>query len=260
VLRAHGVSDRGRTRPINEDCFAVEDDLGLLVVADGIGGHQGGEVAARLAVDAVTEFIRERSRPAAPAADPWPMGFDASLSENGNLLRTAIQLAGLRILEAAVTDTELVGMGTTVVAALVRGDRLAAAHVGDSRLYLVGRGRLRPLTEDDSWMASLLSREPFADLSRLRHHPMRGALTNVVGSRIGTDVHVVEETLQDGDLLLLTTDGVHDTLADAELEHAMLDGGRHAGPREVAERLVKVAIERGSHDNCTALVARYDRG
>ncbi len=258
VLRAYGVSDRGRTRPTNEDCFAIEEDLGFCVVADGIGGHQGGEVAARLAVDAVREAVRERARPSEPASDPWPMGFDKTLSEPGNLLRTAIQLAGLRVLEAAVTGTGLVGMGTTVVSALVAGTRLSVAHVGDSRLYVAGRGCLRLLTEDDSWMATLLSREPSADASRFRHHPMRGALTNVVGSRIGTDVHVVEETLEGGELLVLTTDGVHDTLDEGELSRIVFGGGHAGEPRALAARLVAAAIERGSHDNCTAVVAQFD--
>lgn len=245
-------------RPTNEDCFAIEDDLRLCIVADGIGGHHGGDVAARLAVDAVSEFIRERARPTEPAADLWPLGYDDSLSDAGNLLRTAIQLAGLRILEAAVTDTDLIGMGTTIVSALLRGDRLAVAHVGDSRLYVAGQGRLRLLTEDDSWMATILARQPSADASHFRHHPMRGALTNVVGSRIGTDVHVVEETLEGGELLLLTTDGVHDTLDDMEIARQVYGGEHRSEPRDLAARLVATAIARGSHDNCTAVVARFD--
>ncbi len=259
MLRACGVSDRGRARPTNEDCFGIEDALQLCVVADGIGGHQGGEVAARLAVDAVAEFFRERARPSEPAASPWPMGFDPELSENGNLLRTAIQLASLRILEAAVTDTGLVGMGTTIVVALADGPHLSVAHVGDSRLYLASQGRLRVMTEDDSWMATLLARQPDADPALLRHHPMRGALTNVVGARAGTEVHVVEDTLSGGELLLLTTDGVHDALDEADLARLVFSGDHDGEPRRLAGRLVAAALDRGSHDNCTAVVARYDR-
>jgi protein phosphatase len=259
VLRAFGVSDKGRTRPINEDCFAVEDDLQLCLVADGLGGRRGGEVASRVAVEAVTDFVRERVRPSEPAADPWPLGYDRSLSDNGNLLRTAIQLASLRILEAAATSTGLAGMCTTIVAALLEGPRLSVAHVGDSRLYLAGGGRLRLLTEDDSWMATILAREPAADPALLRRHPMRSALTNVLGSRVGTDVHVVEQTLAGGELLLLTTDGVHGSLEDGELLQLVFGGAHNSDPQWLAGRLVSAALERGSRDNCTAVVARYDR-
>jgi PPM family protein phosphatase len=259
VLRASGATDKGRVRAANEDCFAVEEDLRLCVLADGIGGHQGGGVAARLAVDAVTDFFRELVRPSEPAGARWPLGFDASLSEAGNQLRTAIQLASLRILEAAVTAQGLVGMGTTAVAALARGARLSVAHVGDSRCYLASRGRLRRLTEDDSWMATLLARDPRANPALLRRHPMRGALTNVVGARLGTEVHVAEEPLEGGELLLLTTDGVHDVLDDGDLERLVFGGGHGGDPHRLANQLVAAALAHGSQDNCTAVVARYDR-
>jgi serine/threonine protein phosphatase PrpC len=258
VLRACGVSDRGRMRPVNEDCFAIEEHLQLCVVADGMGGHHGGEVAARLAVDAIVEHLREHVRPSEPAASPWPMGFDPTLSVNGNLLRTAIQLAGLRILEAAATATEFVGMGTTIVAVLADGPRLSVAHVGDSRLYVASHGHLRSLTEDDSWMAMLLAQAPSTDPMLLRHHPMRGALTNVVGARAGTAVHVVEATLTGGELLVLTTDGIHDTVDHTDLTRLVFGGDHDGDLRCLAGRLVSSALERGSHDDCTAVVARYD--
>jgi serine/threonine protein phosphatase PrpC len=258
VLRAYGVTDKGRTRPTNEDCFAIDERLGLLVVADGMGGHNGGEVAARLAADSLVEFVRDHGNPGAPGGDPWPLGFDDNLSDHGNVLRTGIQLASLRILEAALTTDSLFGMGTTVVAALADGPRLSVAHVGDSRLYVAGRGRIRLMTRDDSWAARMLAHDPAADPHALRRHPMRGALTNVVGSRLGTEVHVVEETLEGGEFLLVTTDGVHGELGDVDFEQIVF-GADHGGePRRLASRLVEAALERGSLDNCTAVVARYD--
>ncbi len=258
VLRAYGITDRGRTRPVNEDCFAIDERLRLLVVADGMGGHNGGEVAARLAVDSVVEFVRDRADPGLSGGDPWPLGRDPALSEDGNVLRTAIQLASLRILEAALTTDGLFGMGTTIVAALADGPRLSVAHVGDSRLYLASRGRLRRLTDDDSWLARILARDPGLDPVALRQHPMRGALTSVVGSRPGTTVHVAEETLEGGELLLLTTDGVHGVLEHAELGAIVFAGDHDADPRCLAARLVARALDGGSLDNCTAIVARYD--
>jgi PPM family protein phosphatase len=249
VLRACGVTDKGRVRPVNEDCWAFDVTRSLCVVADGMGGHRAGEVAARIAVDTVVRFLRSD----ASSAD-WPFGYDASLSFVGNRLRTAIHLAHVQVLQAAGASNRYSGMGTTIVAAIVDGHRLSVGHVGDSRLYLLAGDRIRQLTQDDSWMASMLAEDPTADLRLLEHHPMRNALTNVVGASRRTDVHVLEEMLSGGELFLLSTDGVHGELDDNRIGQLMLESG---DLEQTAANLVAAALERGSHDNCTALVARY---
>jgi serine/threonine protein phosphatase PrpC len=250
VLRGYGVTDKGHTRSVNEDRWAFDEALGLCVVADGMGGHKAGEVAARIAVDAVVGFLASGN---ADNSD-WPFGFDRSLSYAGNRLRTAIHLAHVQVLQTAVTSDRYSGMGTTIVAAIVDGSRLSVGHVGDSRLYVLAGDHSRQLTHDDSWMASMLAEDPTADVSRLAHHPMRSALTNAVGARRRTDVHVVEEELRGGELLLLSTDGVHGELDDDRIEQLLLDSGDLS---ETAANLVAAALARGSLDNCTALVARY---
>jgi protein phosphatase len=252
VLVAYGVTDKGRVRSVNEDYFAIREELGLCVIADGMGGHNAGEVAARLAVDAVVDYAAERRSTDAAAAHPY--GTDPALSEEGNLLRTAILLANAHILERAITAEHYAGMGTTIVATCVTGGRLSVANVGDSRLYLFDGRRLRQVTRDDSWVATVLANDPQADPLLLQHHPMRNALTNVVGARPRTDVHVVEEPLAGGELLLLTTDGVHGVLDDERLDRLMREEDH---PRELAGRVVSAALARGSRDNCTAVVARY---
>jgi len=261
VLRAFGFTDKGHVRPTNEDCFAIDEALGLCVVADGIGGHNAGEVAARLAVDAVVDFVRLRSRRSAAGADEtngdldgWPFGFDPSLSVDGNLLRTAVHLANAQIREVAIDSLDYAGMGTTIVAARASGGRLSVAHAGDSRLYMVADRRLRQLTEDDSWVVSMLAHDPNADRRLLEHHPLRNALTNVVGVRARTEVHVVEQALAGGEMLLLTTDGVHGVLDERRIERLLLEDD---DPRVMAEGMVTAALARGSCDNCTAVVARY---
>jgi serine/threonine protein phosphatase PrpC len=247
VLRAFGVTSQGPVRPTNEDRFAIDDRLPLCVVADGMGGHNAGEIAAHMAVDAITDVCR--------AADlSWPFGFDPSLSSNGNLLRTAVYVANIQVLESALMVDELSGMGTTVVAALMERDRLAVAHVGDSRLYLFARGELRQLTQDDTWVGTMLACDPCADPVLLRHHPMRHALTNVVGTRQRTEVHVAEHSLGGGELLVLTTDGVHGVLEDRDIGRLLAAGNE---PADMAESLVKAALSSGSLDDCTVVIAQY---
>jgi protein phosphatase len=272
MFRAYGVTERGRVRPTNEDCFAISAGLQLCIVADGMGGHNAGEVAARIAVDAMVDYVAEAGNPAEPGShnhdqfdggvrhqfdggmSRWPLGFDPSLSEGGNLLRTAVYLANLRILETAVLTREYAGMGTTIVAGLVRGGRLSVAHVGDSRLYLLAEGRLRQLTVDDSWMASAMAGGGEPDAALLQHHPMRHALTNVVGARARTEVHVTETALRGGELLVLTTDGVHEYVDERRIQELMDCSDDLA---DIPRALVRSALARGSRDNCTAVVARY---
>jgi protein phosphatase len=266
VLRAFGLSDKGRVRPANEDYFAIQEELGLCVIADGIGGHNAGEIAARLAVDAVVEVVRNaRLRSHDHSASfgeagrrddliGWPFGYDPSLSDDGNLLRTAIHVASVQVLEAAGSAHHYAGMGTTIVAARAAGGRLSVAHAGDSRLYVLARGRLCQVTTDDSWLTSTLADDPDADFALLQHHPMRNALTNVVGARARTDVHVVEQALAGRELMLLSTDGVHGVLDMKRLERIMLEDD---DPRAIARNVVSAALTRGSRDNCTAIVARY---
>lgn len=256
MLRAYGVTDKGRIRPTNEDCFAIQEELGLCVIADGMGGHNAGEVAARLAVDTVVDFVRERSASLSGERDAtaWPFGYDSVLSADGNLLRTAIHLANVQILETAMSDDHYAGMGTTIVAARIAEGRLSVAHVGDSRLYVFADGRLQPMTLDDSWMVTVLAHDPKADPLLLQHHPMRNALTNVVGARPHTDVHVVESPLAGGELLLLTTDGVHGVLDEHRMVELLQDDDE---PRDIARSLIASALVRGSRDNCTVVVARY---
>ena len=248
MLQARGLSEKGSVRPTNEDRFAIDEALQLCVVADGMGGHNAGEIAADAAVDAVLEVARDR------LSFGWPFGYDPSLSEAGNLIRTAIHVANMRVLETAGSSSAYTGMGTTLVAALVVDGRLSVGHVGDSRLYRLADGRLRQLTGDDSWMATLLANDPRADAVLRPDHPLRHVLTNVVGGRRPTDVHVVEEPLAAGDRLLLSTDGVHGVLENALLE-GLLESYDLTGA--VAD-IVRAALARGSRDDCTAVVARYE--
>lgn len=251
MLRAFGVSDKGRVRATNEDCFAIDPDRQVFIVADGMGGHNAGEVASRVAVDSVLAFVADP-----PADDRWPYGYDPTQSREANLLRTALQVANRSVFDTAGRLPDCSGMGTTVVAMLARGSALVIAHVGDSRAYAVSRDGAEQLTTDDSWTATMLARDPSLDPAVLKNHPMRNALTSVIGSRPQVDVHVTERQLTAGDLLVLTTDGVHGVLDDADVMHACYRSGDLA---DMAGQLVQDALDRGSRDNCTAVVARYEQ-
>ena len=185
----------------------------------------------------------------------WPFGFDPKQSLNANRLITAVRLANRKVFQAGEAQPDLAGMGTTVVAALVDGTTLTFCGVGDSRLYLLSGGRLQQLTHDDSWIATVLAREPGFDQAQLAQHPMRHVLTNVIGARDETDVEIGERPLATGEELLLCSDGLYGGLDDATLQILL------AGPGEleqIAERLVATALERNGSDNITAVIIRAD--
>jgi protein phosphatase len=220
-----------------------------VVVADGMGGHSAGEVASRLAADTVVDAVRR-------GTSSGPFARDSSVSEGGTLLRNAIHAANRCVLDAARDLADYAGMGTTIVAALARGRTLSVAHVGDSRVYLHDGERLGQMTADDSWIASVLACDPTADPALLQRHPLRNALTNVVGSRAEVHVHLLELPLSGRDIALLTTDGVHGVLDLERLERAV-SGCAQRGVAGLPADLVAAALDRGSRDNCTAVVAEF---
>jgi protein phosphatase len=226
----------------------VDAELGLFVVADGMGGHAAGEVASRLAVEAIEAFVR---RSHLEQELSWPYGIDSELTYDGNRLRTAISLANRRVYRAAEAHDDYTGMGSTAVAALVSGRRLSVGSVGDSRLYLWSGSELRLLTNDDTWVGMLRAHNPAVDPEVLARHPMRNVLTNVLGAREESTVRVTEHELHGGDLVLLCTDGLHGLVPDdaiAECLRATED------LQQTAHRLVQAALDRGGRDNVTVLL------
>jgi serine/threonine protein phosphatase PrpC len=251
LLSAHGTTHPGR-RASNEDALLVDATFGLFVVADGMGGHKAGEVAARLAIETIQEFIGQ-SRGARDLT--WPFGLRPELSLDANRLRTAVRLANTRVLELSEARAEYTGMGTTVVAALAGEDRLAFVGVGDSRVYLWQRGALEQLTQDDSWVATVLAREPGMTDTALAQHPMRHVLTSVIGARPDMDPEVEERDLEPGDVVLLCSDGLHGAMDLAETAELL---GSCSAVEEITATLVHRALARGASDNVTAVVIRRD--
>ena len=253
MIRAFGVSDAGRVRKNNEDRFVSEPPIGLFVVADGMGGHKAGEVAAQLAVETMTSFI---SRSDGDTDVTWPYGIDETLSFDGNRLRTAIFLANRKVFRVAESSDDYGGMGTTVVSLLVNGGRVAVGSVGDSRAYVLSGEELVQLTTDDSWAATILTQDPAMRPEDIASHPMRNVLTNVLGSRETVDVHVQERLCAGGDVLLLCSDGLHGVLETPAIRDTL---AHESDVQRAAETLVQMALDAGSRDNVTALVVRFDR-
>lgn len=233
-------------RKMNEDHFGSWPELGLYVVADGMGGHNAGEVASHLAVETIHGFIEESAR---TADITWPFGLEVKNSIDVNRLITAVRLANRKIYSEGASAPELSGMGTTVVAALVAGDKVALVSVGDSRIYRLRDGSLEQLTSDDTWLASVLGAKEAEDADP--GHPLRHVLTSVVGTKDDLKPESREERLQRGDRLLLCTDGIHGRLDSAALTSVLKSA---ASASDGAARLVDEAITRGTTDNATALV------
>jgi serine/threonine protein phosphatase PrpC len=255
MVTAHGVTHPGLVRQNNEDALFWDPDLGLFIVADGMGGHNAGEVASNLAVEAIKGFLA-RSRESEEFT--WPYGLDPELSYPGNRLMTSIKLANRRVFKAGESRDEYTGLGTTVVAALIEDDQLTFSGVGDSRIYTFSNGRLDQITEDDSWIATVLARESGRSAKEdaaLASHPMRHVLTNVLGAREPMEMDVSERLLTSGETLLLCSDGLHGALEDQVLED-VLSSGRPV--EDMAATLVRLALDRDGADNITALVVRYE--
>lgn len=245
-VTAAGRTDAGPVRAVNQDWLEWDLTLGVFLVADGMGGHKAGEVAAHLAIDTIRQFVSQ----SVESDDlTWPFGLDPSLSVDKNRLATAVRLANRRVCREGETHAEFAGMGTTIVAALIRDARVTVAAVGDSRAYLWRLGTLTQLTSDDTWVETVLGRDP--DRGNVEHHPMRHVLTSVVGSAEDRTPELLDQTLLPGDRLLLSTDGLH-TVVPAESLAALLGAGET--PDETAARLVDEAGRRHASDNVTALV------
>jgi len=245
-LRTHP----GSVRPINEDVVLWDPDLGLAAVADGMGGHNAGEIASRMAVESVQAFLKQTA-----GADDitWPFGLDPALSLSANRLRTAVKIANTRVRRAAEEHAGYTGMGTTIVAALVEGSRVTYTGVGDSRIYRWRGDELEQLTADDSWIV-LLQKESGLAPSAFVRHPMRHVLTSVIGARVELSVKVHDLLLVDGETLVLCSDGLHGALPDyliAETLRAERDLDR------AANALVETAVKHDGSDNVTILLARH---
>lgn len=241
-MSASGTSLVGR-RSNNEDAFRVREDLGLFLVADGMGGHEGGEIASRLVADAVTRYFADPdafTQPGIDLADPGRLDAER--------MQRAIRVARREVLAAATGH--LREMGSTLAALWLREGTALVAHVGDSRVYRLRGGALEQLTQDHSILAELASVGARGLLERMGAE-LEGVVTRCISSMGNSEPDIELHQAQPGDVFLLCSDGLTDALDDAEITREL---AKSSDPEEAARRLAARAYEMGSQDNITCVV------
>jgi len=243
-IEARGLTDVGRRRDHNEDAFLVDEDLGLFVVADGMGGHAGGGTASRLAVETMQAAVRH-----AKEAEPEAFAPGGEESPLPDVLREAVEEACAVIFRTAQGEPELAGMGTTVTAALVDGRTAYVAHVGDSRCYLLREGRIYQVSEDHSLVNEQLKAGAISE-DEAKHSRFKNIITRSVGFEQEVQVDLLAVELEAGDDLVICCDGLSNLVDDPEILHIVEESTLDLAPG----RLVALANDRGGDDNITVIV------
>jgi serine/threonine protein phosphatase PrpC len=246
-------SDPGLRRSSNEDSYCTRADLGLFVVADGMGGHVAGEVASRIAVDTIQKFINETA--GADKNRTWPFPFDPTISLDANRLKAAFRLANRQIANAITDAADLRGMATTASALLAGQTRACVAHVGDSRIYVLRDGALEQITNDHSWVEEQVRAGALTPIAA-RQHPWRNVVTRALAGGEDPEIDVVELSPKKGQRFLLCSDGLSTVVAHDTI--ARILGEEHAELETICQALIAAANEGGGPDNITTLVLEID--
>jgi PPM family protein phosphatase len=250
--RVRGASDVGRKRENNEDAFLVDEDLSLFVVADGMGGHQGGDTASRLAVDTLQGVMR-RSRAERPALFSEQEQPPIEASPLPAFLREAMEEACLAIFRMAQGAPSLHGMGTTVTALLLQGRYAFVAHVGDSRVYLIREGRMQQLSDDHSLVNEQVKAGVITPDEARKSH-FKNVITRSVGFEAEVMVDLLGIEARQGDLFVICCDGLTNLVDDGEIVAL----ATAEAVEDLPIRLIGLANDRGGDDNVTVVAVRLD--
>lgn len=238
-LISYAATDVGRRRKHNEDAFLCDDELGLWVVADGMGGQAAGEVASQQAVETMLEMVRRGLQGSSKSGQSI---------NHSRVLESAVQAATYMVYGMAELDREKAGMGTTLSAMLLSPRGAVLAQVGDSRIYRIRQGRAEQLTEDHTLINWQL-RQGLITPEDARTSRQRNVITRAVGNREYVQVDLIETDVLLSDQFLLCSDGLHGYLQPEEIPHQVGEGGQSA-----VDNLVRLANERGGKDNITAVL------
>jgi protein phosphatase len=245
----HGLTDLGRKRRSNEDAFFMDDELGLYIVADGMGGHAAGEVASREAVDTLYGMVKRGLGKLRELVDPVS---EEDAQAACRLMESAVQAATYFVFSIAEIDREKSGMGTTISALLVLGDYAITAQVGDSRIYLVRDAVVEQLTEDHTLIAWQL-KQGLITPQEAERSPHKNVITRAVGNREYVQVDTKRVPLAPGVRFLLCSDGLHGYLQDSDIPGVVRMGGQSS-----VQKFIDLANERGGKDNITAVLVEVD--
>jgi len=249
-INASGLSDVGRSRSHNEDSMRIDVDRGLFLVADGMGGHGHGDVASRVAIEAIIDHMNR-------AFERWENGEgldDAGERQLAVELEYSIHAAHRSVVGAVADDHSLAGMGTTVVGLIAGSGSVAVAHVGDSRVYLLRSGTMELVTEDHTWVNEQV-KAGYLSQDQARSHPLKSVVTRAVGGDHAIEVDVRELPVESGDVFLLCSDGLTTMLTDDEIESQLTSGG---SLDDRCRRLVDLANNRGGVDNITVILLSFE--
>lgn len=243
TITSAGLTDVGKARDHNEDAFLIDEDQGLFIVSDGMGGHESGEVASSMVVKVLPLELAVFLGDGSPSDD----------SHIAGALHRAMRDLSVRIYEHASQTDAVRGMGATVVACVIKQGVAIIAHMGDSRAYLMRAGVLERLTEDHA-LVEMLLRLGQINKKEAKDHPARHALTRYIGMEndVGPDVDLLE--LQDGDRILLCSDGLTNMVKDRTIARVLW---KETDLQKACEDLVKMANDAGGEDNITAVVLQY---
>jgi serine/threonine protein phosphatase PrpC len=248
ILTVGSKTDMGMARQNNEDNLCVMESSGMLVVADGMGGHASGEVASRIAIDVIKGYFDVRDIGKQLQIGPYRDEF----SEATNRLCSAICLANQAVFEASRSNLQWHGMGTTIASVLITGKQLSIAHVGDSRVYLIRSGNIEQLTDDHSFVSEQVKRD-IITREQARESEMKNVLTRALGVGENVEVDLGEMSLFENDALVLCSDGLTNMVDDDDILSTVT---AFNDPSEACERLVDIANKNGGSDNITVIVAR----
>jgi protein phosphatase len=248
LIASSGITNVGLKRGSNEDCFSTEDSLGLYVVADGMGGHQAGEVASRIAVELINKSFRRWFEQ--EAFEDELFGFsDNSVTIHGNYLLSSIRLANRVVYEMALENERYQGMGTTVATLHVTPSLIIAANVGDSRIYMVRDGHIERLSKDHTIVAEQVEMGVMTE-EEASSAPLKHVLTRNLGSAENVEAEIFEIEPSKHDRLILCSDGLTDLVSDREILEMTQDVD---DPENLCNQFVEKVLKRGAHDNTTVV-------
>ena len=248
-VRLVGQTDTGKVREHNEDTIAFDPDIGLMVLADGMGGYNAGEVASGIAVKTIVNLVRE----SVEREDLRALDRDTGMSRPAIILRDAIHRANKIIYQTARTQPQCEGMGTTVVCALFYDNRIAIAHVGDSRLYRLRNDKFEQVTMDHSLLQELVDRG-FYSAEEAQRAANKNYVTRALGVEPNVEVEVQEVPVQKGDFYVLCSDGLSDMVEDEEIRLTLIT--LKSNPSLTVQQLVQAANDNGGRDNISAMLIR----